>query len=168
MIQIRIPRGLWDDLEQTVIYMDRQIVAAIARELGLNVAETIRRILGTGSPQLVMISAEPLDPCPWYDLVGGTRWRPCIRQRMGPTRPCQFHERPGPKHALMVDAEEIEPFIVDDRIYWTSDVKDNITYREDGTIETEFKILFFNDDGVRCPILLKTSTDLKVKLCKTQ
>ena len=37
LVTFRIPRGLWRDLEETVIQQDRQFLSEVARQLGLPV-----------------------------------------------------------------------------------------------------------------------------------
>jgi len=151
---LRLPRGLWDDLEQTIINMDRAFLTMIARELGLSVKEVLQKCLGaSGSPQAVLIAADTLDKCPWCDRHGDGLWIPCHRQRLQPSRPCQFHERPGPNSSLLMDYSLGKFFSIIDRqgrVYWTSDEPDADIFREDGTLETELRFEFYKDeDGER-------------------
>lgn len=162
---LRMPRGLWEDLEHTIIQQDRQFLTEVARSLGLSVAEVIRRCMGTaGSPQAALLAPDTLDPCPWHDLLGDGLWRPCTRQRLRPAGPCQFHEQPGPNSSLDVgDIGTVYPYRYNGRIYWTADNDndndndpDPVVFREDGTMETEFRIVFFTDAaGERQPIIVR-------------
>jgi hypothetical protein len=103
---LRIPRGLWADLEETVIQQDRQFLSEIARALGLPVQEVLRRCLGSsGTPQQVPVlwtnpeelasGVEPLS-CPWWERHGDGLWRPCPRVRLSASLPCHIHERSMP------------------------------------------------------------------------
>lgn len=99
---LRIPRGLWADLEETVIQQDRQFLSEVARALGLPVQEVLRRCLGTaGAPQQVPVlwtQPDGEDPvsCPWWERHGDGLWRPCPRVRLAATLPCHIHERSVP------------------------------------------------------------------------
>lgn len=160
---LRLPRGLWEDLEQTIISWDRMYLTEVARELNLPVQEVLRRILGTGSAQkvAVLMAADSLDTCPWYDCLGDGLWRPCARQRMTATGPCQFHERPGSLSKLDVDVLSlglgvVTPYRYKGRIYWSSEEPGSPVFREDGTLETGFRFGYFtNVDGERLPICIK-------------
>jgi hypothetical protein len=146
---LRLPRGLWEDLEKTVIIHDRAILTMIARDLGLPVKEVLQKCLGSsGSPQAVLIAADTLDPCPWLDRHGDGLWIPCHRQRIHPSRPCQFHERPGLNSSLLIGHSLGKAFPVSykGRIYWTSDEPDADVFHEDGTLETELRFEFFEDE----------------------
>ena len=102
LLTLRIPRGLWADLEETVIQQDRQFLSEVARSLGLPVPEVLRKCLGTGAPQpcpvlwapAAFMGEEPAahNTCPWWELHGAL-WRPCPRLRLSPCLPCQIHER---------------------------------------------------------------------------
>ena len=149
MTTLRMPRGLWDDFESTVIRQDSAWLTHVAREVGLPPAEVIRKVLGTGAPQLALISAEPLDPCPWYTRLGAGLWMPCKRQRIRPAGPCQFHERPTPNTSISVDGVgKVKPYLFNGRIYWSSEEPDADIFREDGTLETGFRFhTYIGDDG---------------------
>jgi hypothetical protein len=114
---MRIPRGLWADLEETVIQQDRQFLSEVARSLGLPVPEVLRKCLGTGgtstacpvlwAPAAFMIpDSDPSPTCPWWECHGSL-WRPCPRIRLSPTLPCAIHERcvPCPLTRLGSDPE---------------------------------------------------------------
>jgi hypothetical protein len=101
---MRIPRGLWADLEETVIQQDRQFLSEVARSLGLPVPEVLRKCLGTGgtstpcpvlwAPTTFLEGGEEVRPtCPWWECHGGSLWRPCPRIRLSPSLPCAIHER---------------------------------------------------------------------------
>jgi len=146
---LRMPRGLWEDLEQTIINQDRAYLTMIARELGLPVKEVIQKCLGnSGTPQAVLLAADSLDGCPWFDRRGDGLWIPCHRQRIHSSRPCQFHERPGPASSLLIGHSlgKVFPVSYQGRIYWTTDEPDADVFREDGTVETELRFEFYEDE----------------------
>jgi hypothetical protein len=100
LLTLRIPRGLWADLEETVIQQDRQFLSEVARSLGLPVNEVLRKCLGTGAPQPCPVLWAPASfltdaphTCPWWEIHNGCLWRPCPRLRLSPSLPCQIHER---------------------------------------------------------------------------
>ena len=147
---MRIPRGLWKDLEESVIQQDRQFLTEVARSLGLPVGEVLRKVLGTGAPQLVQVltATEDADHCPWWDRIGEGLWRPCSRQRMSATQPCQIHATAGPTSgrrlgvdAHVVNLPSLTPVSYEGVIYWVSDDPDACVFREDGMIvhDIEFK-----------------------------
>lgn len=102
-LTLRIPKGLWADLEETVIQQDRQFLTEVARSLGLPVPEVLRRCLGTGATTPIPVlwipsppspdQEEITDTCPWWSSTpNGALWRPCHRPRMAPMLPCCRHE----------------------------------------------------------------------------
>ena len=141
---LRIPRGLWADLEETVIQQDRQFLTEVARSLGLSAAEVIRKVLGSGAAQTVQVLSGEADTerCPWWDRIGAGLWRPCCRPRLSATQPCQMHGQKTPSTCLGADAylatiPDTFPISYNGTIYWVSDEPDTHVFREDGTIETE-------------------------------
>lgn len=165
-LTIRIPKGLWTDLEQAVIQQDRQFLTEVARSLGLPVAEVLRKCLGTGAPQKVAVLAgSPADDpaaCPWWSRSEGGLWRPCARQRLSPTMSCEahLHAKTGPDHCLGSDmtiatVAELQCGIYKDEIYWFSADDSTHVYREDGSIEPDLKFKFANFRGRRVCIPLK-------------
>jgi hypothetical protein len=152
-----MPRGLWEDFETTIIIQDTQFLSWLAGQIGKPKAEVINLCLGKrGTPQAVLVGMVPEAQCPWYDCHGAGLWRRCQRPRLTPTGPCQLHDRPRQGAKLTVSAEMVYPYLYNDRIYWTADEPDAAVFREDGTIETEFEILFFtNSDGERVPYIKK-------------
>jgi len=149
---LRIPRGLWADLEESIIQQDRQFLTEVARSLGLPVAEVLRKVLGTGAPQLVQVLASTVDAdrCPWWDRIGEGLWRPCCRQRMSGSQPCQIHASQSSSspssRRLGVDTHitnmpSLTPISYDGIIYWVSDDPDACVFREDGAIahDIEFR-----------------------------
>jgi hypothetical protein len=138
---LRIPRGLWADLEETTIQQDRQFLISVARELHLPVADVLRRCLGMGTmhgvPTLWGAPTEEL--CPWWDCHGDGLWRRCPRLRLSPTLPCQMHERCVPCPMARLDSD---PFIRalpvsvavrwDDTLYWVD--PDGNARTEDGAL----------------------------------
>lgn len=156
---VRMPYGLWDDFQEALIIQGRAWLKEVARELGLPAADLIRLCIGkSGVPQAVLIAAEPQEQCPWFNCLGDGLWYPCQRQRLRPTAPCQFHERPSDQSqsSLLVDGLGlgfVYPYSFNGKIYWTADEPGAAVFREDGTVETAFRIAFFNDDGERKPII---------------
>lgn len=161
---LRLPRGLWRDLEETVIQQDRQFLTFMARELGLPVPEVLRRCLGTGAAQSVPVlwmppaateEAEEDDEaaaaakiCPWWECHGDGLWRRCPRLRLSATLPCQIHERctPCPRARMDHDPHLAElpiykPIQHKGRLYWF-DPSDSTApvYAEDGSHEPGVRI----------------------------
>jgi len=155
---MRIPRGLWTDLEETVIHQDRQFLTEVARTLGLPVAEVLKKCL---IPEKVAcLVGEPTeDKCPWWQRSTEGMWRSCGRLRLTPATPCQLH------HHAKADAQtrlasdlsdlpKLTPVTYEGVIFWCPDDPDAHTYREDGTISSlEFK--YIEHRGIR--ILCKTA-----------
>lgn len=98
-LTLRIPRGLWHDLEESVYQQDRQFLTEVARSLGLPPADVIRRCLGVmGQQTAVPVLWTPAQPelpaaCPYWDCHGDGLWRRCPRIRLSSTLPCSHHER---------------------------------------------------------------------------
>lgn len=129
---LRLPRGLWRDLEETVIQQDRQFLTFMARELGLPVQDVLRRCLGTGAPQAVPVlwmphgateeaeddadeeTAAAAAVCPWWERHGDGLWRRCPRLRLSATLPCQIHERCTPCPLARLDSD---PHLADIPVY---------------------------------------------------
>lgn len=154
---VRMPYGLWDDFQEALIIQGRAWLKEVAHELGLPAADLIRLCIGkSGVPQAVLIAAEPQEQCPWFNCLGDGLWYPCQRQRLRPTAPCQFHERPSDQIQCLLSVDGlgfVYPYSFNGKIYWTADEPDATVFREDGTVETAFRIAFFNDDGERKPII---------------
>ena len=157
----RIPRGLWDDLEATVIQQDRQFLSEVARQLGLPVPEVLRRCLGTSGvshPTPVLwapsTSTDP-EPCPWWECHGDGLWRRCPRIRLSSTLPCQIHERctPCPLARLNTDPyiralPTRIPVRWADELYWVDPTGAHPPFREDGSVEDRgvFKQITVDDE----------------------
>lgn len=128
---LRLPRGLWSDLEETVILYDRQFLTEVARSLGLPVGDVLRRCLGTGAPQTVPIlwgscadAEEKGARCPWWECRGYL-WRPCPRPRLTASLPCAIHERSTPCPLALLDTDPYlrklptyEPLQHEGDLYW--------------------------------------------------
>jgi hypothetical protein len=125
------------DLEETVIQQDRQFLSEVARTLGLPVAEVLKRCLGTGSPQIMLIGDEETGQCPWWEKTG-LLWHPCGRLRLTATTACHVHVHSKPSQHCCLGSddqlatiEEAQPFLWKGVVYWaTSDT----TVREDGAV----------------------------------
>lgn len=162
---LRLPRSLWQDLEETVIQQDRQFLTEVARTLGLPPSEVLRRCLGTGAPQVVPILwANPLEAgtvpevCPWWECHGEGLWRRCPRLRLASTLPCQFHERCTPCPRARLDSDPIiralpvvQPVRWQGSLYWISPADPDIPpFREDGTVDLDgnFRQIGFRGEKV--------------------
>ena len=154
---MRIPRGLWADLEETVIQQDRQFLTEVARNLGLPIQEVLRKCLGSGAPQQVqvIVGEELSDLCPWWLRSEGGCWRACGRLRASPSAPCSHHThaQTGPALCLSSDSRlaslpTLTPVSYEGEIYWIGD--GTHTYREDGSIEPtlEFKFIDHRDQRI--------------------
>lgn len=117
---MRLPRGLLQDLEETIIQQDRQFLTEVGKSMGLSRPEIntmLRRVLGLGAPQTIpVLWAPPEKPstdddsededdeeetppdtfCPWWECRGEGLWRRCPRHRIAPHLPCPIHERAVP------------------------------------------------------------------------
>jgi hypothetical protein len=159
----RIPRGLWNDIEATVIQQDRQFLSEVARQLCLPVQEVLRRCLGTSGvshsiPVLWASSvSNDLEACPWWDCHGDGLWRRCPRIRLSSTLPCQIHEQctPCPLTCLNDDPHILylptyTPVRWKGELYWVDPTGVNSPFREDGTVEERgnFKQISINDEKV--------------------
>jgi hypothetical protein len=147
---LRLPRSLWQDLEETVIQQDRQFLTEVARELGLPVAEVLRRCLGTGALQPVpVLWTNPLEAgtvpevCPWWECHGEGLWRRCPRLRLASTLPCQIHERCTPCPLARTDRDPViralpvvQPVRWQGSLYWINPADpDAPPFHEDGTVD---------------------------------
>lgn len=166
---LRLPRGLLQDLEETIIQQDRQFLTEVGLSLGITrpeIAAMMRQVLGTGAPQPIPVLWAPntvrATACPWWECHGEGLWRPCPRHRLSPSLPCAIHERavPCPLTRLATD-----PFIVDlprfqpvrhrGRLFWASDAA---CYNEDGTLPTDgaIRYIYREVDGARIPVFVPT------------
>jgi len=174
-LTLRIPKGLWADLEETVIQQDRHFLTEVARALGLPVPEVLRRCLGTGAvtpvPVLWLASSseeESTDICPWWSSSSsssGSLWKPCHRPRMGPTLPCCHHDGTSissTKYRLGTD-----PFIVALPRRWPVRFRSAIVWAdpegiepalyEDGRPELEGRFRFIDHRGRRIALFIKNA-----------
>ena len=96
MNTFRIPKGLWDDLEDTVIQQDRQFLTEVARSLGLPVKDVLQACLGPKATPIPVIwnPYGPIETCPYWNQHQSL-WKPCMNPRMSPTMPCCVHEDGG-------------------------------------------------------------------------
>ena len=166
---LRLPRGLLQDLEETVIQQDRQFLTEVGLSLGLSRAEItgmIRQVLGTGAlqpmPVLWATSATTPNFCPWWECRGDGLWRPCPRHRISPSLPCAIHERSVPcpltrldSDPIIKDLPQLQPISHRGRMFWISPDA-TICYNEDGTIPTDGAIRFINRKGERVPVFAST------------
>jgi hypothetical protein len=149
---LRIPRGLWTDLEETVIQQDRQFLTEVARSLGLSVPEVLRKCLGTGAPQTVQVLTADCDQCPWWSREGNL-WRPCPRQRLTPTSACQMHgtttetQQLG-SSPLLASIPTATPVQYNGEIYWLHE-SEQIVFNEAGLQEPTLAFKFIDHRGQR-------------------
>jgi hypothetical protein len=158
----RIPRGLWRDLEESIIHQDRQFLSEVARSLGLPVQDVLRKCLGTGAPQQVPVLWAPPkstapDICPWWEYHGDGLWRRCPRLRLNHTLPCQIHERCTPCPHARLDSDPLIKRLgwrkgvkYEGAVYWIDPDGIEPPLREDGTVETEgtFKEIAFRGEMI--------------------
>ena len=136
-VSLRIPRGLWDDLETSVIKQDRQFLTEVARSLGLPVQDVLRKCL-VGRPTCVptlWLNHDDPEGCPWYS-ARGSLWFRCERKRLSPNLPCCVHERPSHHNKLKTDpviqeAVRYLPVLRQGVLYWVS--PDGYAVHEDGS-----------------------------------
>jgi len=157
---LRLPKGLLDDLETTVIQQDRQFLTEVARSLGLPVAEVLRKCLGTGANQSIHILLQGSDDpglCPWWTRYNGLLWRPCSRLRLSPTSACQLHThtRQDSLHRIQSDTvltalPTAQAVLHEGLLYW---VTDDLVIREDNTIEPDLRFKFVTKEGQRICVI---------------
>lgn len=146
-----MPRGLWADLEETVILQDRQFLTEVARALGLPVNEVLKKCL---APQATTcLVGEPTeDRCPWHQRSTDGMWRPCGRLRLTPETPCQLHQHAKTTTRLAADLADLptlQPVSYKDLVYWVPEDPDVHTYREDGSIEHVLEFKYIEHRGQR-------------------
>ena len=171
MKTFRIPKGLWADLEETVIHQDRSFLTEVARSLGLPVADVLQKCLGSGANQPIPIMwispSEDLETdshdecCPWWDLHGAL-WRPCNRKRLSPTLPCYKHERvhTSPVSKILSDSyiQHLPirfPVRRKGQLYWISET-DPTPLHEDGSIVSDWSCRIVNHNGRRIAVWEET------------
>ena len=163
---LRIPKGLWADLEETVIQQDRRFLTEVAQSLGLPVQEVLRRCLGNGAatpiPVLWFPSVDTTEQCPWWSLTGAL-WKPCHRSRMSPTLACCHHvdATPNSKQRMMSDPYVAAlptrwPVRYKGELLWADPAGIEPALHEDGRVEKEGRFRFFEHLGKRCAIFIKT------------
>jgi len=135
---LKMPKGLWTDFEETIIQQDRQFLTEVARGFALPVAEVLRRCLGIGSPQAILVGEDETDSCPWWTKQGDGLWRPCGRRRLTATTPCHLHTRSTPSLQQCLGSEphlstieEARPMSWKGEVFWVTDTD---TYHEDGRL----------------------------------
>lgn len=168
---MRMPKGLFEDLESTLIESDQRFIQEVCRSLGFSPADTqtaVRRVLGTGTPQAMPVLWTPksLNPaettaigpefCPWWDRIGADGlWRRCPRHRLAPNLPCVTHERAVPCAGMRLDSD---PFIRalpamipvehDETLYWVGKETGSPCYRdEDGSAPTDGTFRYVTDSA---------------------
>ena len=153
---LRIPRGLWTDIEETVIQQDRQFLTEVARSLGLPVPEVLRRCLGTGAPHAILTGSADTEICPWWNLSVDGLWQPCGRLRLTPTSPCQLHQIPGSAAlgSSLSHLPTLQPVKYNGEIYW---IGDDVVYRENGRVESDIQFKFIDHQGQRICIAVRSS-----------
>lgn len=163
-IPLRIPKGLWTDLEESIIQQDRQFLTEVARSLNLSVREVMQKCLGssgtrTAIPVLWAPASCVHDPdspgmCPWWDCHGDGLWRPCPRSRLSPSLPCFHHERsvPCPRTRLRTDPlfraiRTVIPVQHDGALFWIDPLNRHPAFHEDGTVVTDGRFIVTSHRG---------------------
>ena len=171
-LTLRIPKGLWADLEETVIQQDRQFLTEVARSLGLPVPEVLRRCLGTGAttpiPVLWISSPDQEETCPWWSSTpNGALWRPCHRPRMAPTLPCCRHDGVSHSglHRLASDSfiaalPKRWPIRFRSVIVWADPDGIEPAVYEDGRPELEGQFRFIQHRGKRIALFIKNAAPI--------
>lgn len=161
-LSLRIPRGLWHDLEDSMYQQDRQFLTEVARSLGLPPADVIRRCLGVMGQQtaLPILWTPPQTnkptACPYWECHGDGLWRRCPRLRLSSTLPCAAHERVSagtPRTALNSDPliqalPWRTPVRWRDELFWVDPTGQAPPFAEDGrTVDTcQFKRMRDHND----------------------
>lgn len=136
-VSLRIPRGLWNDLETSVIKQDKQFLIEVARSLGLPIKDVLSKCL-VGRPTCVptlWLNHDDPEGCPWYS-ARGSLWFRCERKRLSPNLPCCIHERPSQANLLGTDqiiqtAVRCLPVRREGVLYWVR--PDGTAVHEDGS-----------------------------------
>lgn len=167
---LRIPRGLWADLEQTVIQQDRQFLTEVARTLGLPVAEVLRKCLGTSGASTAiacLVGEETESMCPFYfRSLDSYLWSPCTRIRTSATTPCALHIFAIPSPILIhrdAPAFKCLPVVTavtfNEKVYWVlfdkAGDKTKMVFNEDGTLEESLYFKWIRFKGERVLALAK-------------
>ena len=144
---LRIPRGLWDDLETTIIQQDRQFLTDVARAIGLPVMEVLKKCLGTGLPTAVHVLTNSTNTflCPWWIKIGEL-WEPCGNRRLTQTSSCHSHQHVHASPTLCLESAmdnipEALPVRYNKILYWWCETTTNI-FQEDGTIVTHLEFRY--------------------------
>ncbi len=169
---LRIPKGMWDDLEQSVIQQDRLFLTEVARSLGLPVQEVIRKCLGTsGASTVVPVlwmppESDDAECCPWWECHGEGLWRRCPRARLSPTMPCYMHERftPCPLTRLQSDPYIKAlpwriPWRRDGTLYWIDPDRKTYPLHEDGRIESNYLCRVIDHRGTQTVLWYPLATE---------
>lgn len=156
---LRIPRGLWKDLEDTIIESDKKFLEEISRTLGLNKNEVFAHCgygKGGGGERksipccILGIEQDDSDEklrCPWYSKIGHI-WEPCIHLRMSESTPCPLHifTNPSNKYALrnspfIQSLPVVQKIFYNDDLYWVlfNGKQTTHVFREDGTLDETLK-----------------------------
>ena len=152
---LRIPRGLWADLEESVIQQDRQFLSEVARSLGLPVQEVLRKCLGSGTSVSlpIVLEVDSGAQCPWWCKSADGCWKRCTRRRKTQLTPCQIHMHAKKSQTLCLDNDPyltdlptLKPLRYKGSIYWIGE--DTYTYREDGSIETDIEFCKIGNEYV--------------------
>jgi hypothetical protein len=156
---MRIHRGLWADLETTVIHQDRQFLTEVAKTLGLPVQEVLKKCLGNGvqTPIIVLEGDNTDHCCPWSMKIGHV-WTPCSRVRLTESSACYIHRdiKPNPTLKLTKDLDSIPtviPVEYNDVIYWWCPTNPDIpVVCEDGTVvpNLSFKYILHKGEKQLC------------------
>jgi hypothetical protein len=133
---LRLSRELVNDLNDTIIQMEIQFLKEVARDLGLPIQEVLKRCMGMGAMQAMLIGDDETEPCPWWSRSADGLWQPCRRLRLTPTTPCSVHASTKPSsHCCLgsddrlTTVQEAIPLLWEGTVYWSTP---EATFREDG------------------------------------
>ena len=153
---LRIPRGLWNDLQETVIQQDRQFLTEVARSLGLPIQDVLKRCLGSGVSTALqtLVGDDTESTCPWSVKTGGL-WSPCTRLRQSPTSACYIHANAQRSDSVCLTEDPAMsaiptaiPISFENRIYWwcPSDLEVPV-YNEDGSPASGITFAYVDING---------------------
>jgi len=157
MTTLRIPRGLWEDLEESVINQDRQFLIEVARSLGLPIKDVLRKCL-IAKPVLIPYDTD-VEVCPWSTLSQSkTLWFPCHRKRLAPTLPCCIHEKNRSNAKLTLELADLPrriPVTRNKILYWIDPAGIEPPLHENGSI-AEGRFILTRHRGVQVAIWTKS------------
>ena len=158
METLRLPRGLLEDLCDTIAQQDEIYLRYVARELGLPVREVLQKcgVQGMQASERRSIPVLWMPPgldindesiiCPWWECHGDGLWRRCPRIRLSSSLPCMVHERctPCPRACCPTRSDDVGIKGMrrvtslrdhNDNLWWIDPAGHYPPFREDGTVD---------------------------------